>query len=395
MLADVYTPRVSGVTQHIRATKRELEARGHKVFVFTFGNLDHEDDEPGISRSPGLPLAGSGYFLGLRYAREAQRRLESVAVAHVHHPFLSGQLAMRYARPQGIPVVFTNHTRYDLYAESYLPLIPRQIRASLLRSYLCSFCDEVDSVIAPSDGLKSALRDFGVHAPVEVIPNGVDLGRFRGSPTPRSPTSLGFGKHDLVLVYAGRLAPEKNLIFLLRAFSGALAACGKARLMLVGDGPDAENLRHYARKEGLAGKVRFVGMVPHGEMPHYLAGAQAFVTASVTDVLPLSVIEALAVGLPVIGIASPGVGDLVADGQNGLLSPNDLDDFTERLTRFLTDGRLRVRLRRGTRPSVQDFDIQRTSALLEEHYLHVLARSSTRGAGAMRTNEESIGGRLP
>ncbi len=187
LLADTYKPHISGVTHYISLNKQVLESRGHEVFVFTFGDLDFPDDETNIIRSPGVPVADTGIHLGFRYASSAQRLLETMDIAHVQHPFLSGRLALRYCRPKNIPIVFTNHTRYDLYAQAYLPMLPDVVGTSFLQAYLPSFCKEVDLVIAPSDGLRRVLRDLDVSGPIEVIPNGVDLGRFEEDiqPIPR------------------------------------------------------------------------------------------------------------------------------------------------------------------------------------------------------------------
>src|SRR3972149_7052493 len=149
MMADTYKPHVSGITTYIDLNKRHLEQSGHEVYVFTFGDLEYKDDELRVFRSPGLPLADTGYYLSMRYSRAAKKCLQTMDVAHVHHPFLSGRLALRYCRQANIPIVFTNHTRYDLYAKTYLPLMPDEVSQGLLQAYMPSFCDAVNLVVSP------------------------------------------------------------------------------------------------------------------------------------------------------------------------------------------------------------------------------------------------------
>ena len=127
MMADTYKPYVSGVTNYIDLNKRYLEQAGHDVFVFTFSDPDFVDNEPRIIRSPGLPLSDTGFFLSLKYSREAKLLLQSMDLVHVHHPFLSGRLALHYCHPENIPIIFTNHTRYDLLAQAYIPILPEEI----------------------------------------------------------------------------------------------------------------------------------------------------------------------------------------------------------------------------------------------------------------------------
>ncbi|HEX7972887.1 MAG TPA: glycosyltransferase, partial [Anaerolineales bacterium] len=164
MLADVYKPHVSGITIYISLNKKYLEALGHEVFIFTFGDEDYPDEEKKVIRSQGLPLLDTGYYISFRYNQQARRLLRTMDVVHVHHPFLSGTLAQHYCRPRGIPIIFTNHTRYDLYAQAYLPGLPEAFGETALQAYLPSFCRSCDLVISPSQGVKEVLRSFGVLA---------------------------------------------------------------------------------------------------------------------------------------------------------------------------------------------------------------------------------------
>ncbi len=370
MLTDAYHPYLSGVTNYISLNKRALEGWGRRVFVFTFGNKNYPSDESDVVRTPALPLFNTGFSLGLRYSPAAQRELHTLDIAHVHHPFFSGRLALRHCRRRGIPVVFTNHTRYDLYAQAYLPFLPPALSDSLLRAYLPRFCAACDLVIAPSAGLRQALHTWGVTAQIDVIPNGIDLVPFQ-SARGRRRAELGLLDSDSLLVYSGRLGPEKNLAFLLRAFAAARAqseTLGKLHLLLVGDGPKANYLRHQARRLGVDRYLHFTGRVPYSEVPDLLALADIFVTASLTEAHPLSLIEALASGLPAIGIPSPGISDTICDGLNGLLSANDPQAFAALIVRLIQDVELRRRLAAGAKESALQYDIRRTAASVLVHY---------------------------
>ncbi len=372
MMADVYKPHVSGITHYISLNRRALLAAGHEVFIFTFGENTAGDDEADVYRSPGLPLAQTGYHLSLRHTRSIRRLIQSMDIVHVHHPFISGRLGLRYCRPAGIPVVFTNHTRYDLYAQHYLPVVADWIGAGLLQVYLPFFCAEVDLTIAPSQGLKGVLQEFGVESDIKVIPNGVEMRPYLEMGEPLARASLGVPKDRLLLAYSGRLGPEKSLGTLLRAFAGVQDAVPNLNLLLIGDGPERSELELLAHSLGIAANVHFAGMVEYKHVPACLAACDVYATASVTEVHPLSIIEALASGLPVVGIDSPGVGDIVVDGVNGLLSRRDLAAFTANLTRISLDADLRLRLAEGARQSASQYDIARTSRLVLDEYERLL-----------------------
>jgi len=373
MMTDVYAPHVSGITNYISLNQGALQAAGHEVCVFTFGAPPPDEADPTVFRTPGLALAHTGYHLSLGHTRPIRRRIQSMDIVHVHHPFLSGRLALRYCRPAGIPVVFTNHTRYDLYAQYYLPALPDRLGSGLLQAYMPFFCSEVDLTIAPSRGLLDVLHDMGVASPVKVIPNGVDLTPFHAALIPVARAALGVQEEALLLVYSGRLGPEKNLATLLRAFAGLHSALPRASLLLLGDGPERSELEWMAENLGLGGSVVFAGMVEYSRIPAYLAACDLFVTASVTEVHPLSIIEALACGLPVVGIESPGVSDTIQDGVNGLLSWQDLSAFTAQLTRIAVDQTLRLRLAVGAKQSAQAYDITHTSRQVLDEYERLVA----------------------
>lgn len=382
MLADMYKPHVSGVTNYISLNKRVLEAAGHEVFVFTFGEDAPGEGETNVIRSPGLPLLDTGIYLNLRYSTAARKLLRTMDIAHVHHPFLSGTLALRYCRPHNIPIVFTNHTRYDLYAQAYLPGMPGEISETAMQAFFPAFCRSCELVIAPSAGMKTVLQRFGVDSLIQVVPNGVDLRPFQPPLRPVERKSIGLDGEDVVLIYLGRLGPEKNLPFLLRAFRGVFQAFQNARLVLVGDGPERVNLEDEARHLDILSAVRFTGMVDYSHVPQYLAMADIFVTASVTEVHPLSVIEAMAAGLPVLGIQSPGVGDIVQDGISGLLAASqDQASFAAKMAYLVMDQSIRRKLGKGAFFASGSYSIEKTCQIMVGLYQKAVERASQREKG--------------
>ena len=369
MMADTYKPYVSGVTTYIDLNKRALEEMGHEVYVFTFGDLDYKDDEPRVIRSPGLALADTGFYLSLRYKTAAKKLLQTMDVVHVHHPFLSGRLALRYCRPKQVPVIFTNHTRYDLYAQARMPLMPIEVSQSMLQAYMPDFCSAVDLVISPSPGMEKVLRQYGVEGHIEVVPNGANLKPFHNT-KPLLRSEFGYKEDDILLVYAGRIAPEKNMEFLFRSFAGVSKLLPNVYLLVIGGGQKEheEELKPIPGELGLEDRIRFTGMIPYDKLPSHLAMCDAFVTASVTEVHPFTVIEAMAAGLPIVGIDSPGVGDSVVDGESGLISTEDIASYTAKLTYLCLNRDLQKKMGAVAREASQQYSIERTTRLMLGHY---------------------------
>ncbi|MDO8752847.1 MAG: glycosyltransferase [Anaerolineales bacterium] len=378
-MVDSYKPYISGITNYVEINKRYLELAGHDVFVFTFGDMDYEDGEPRVIRNRGLQLADTGFYLSMRYSRSAKKLLQTMDVVHVHHPFLSGRLALRYCRPLQIPVVYTNHTRYDLYAQAYLPMMPDEVSHGLLQAYMPTFCKAVDLVITPSAGMAKILRELNVDVPIEVVPNGVDLKNFRPT-TPLPRADFGYKKNDILLVYAGRIALEKNLPFLLESFAGIAKAIPNVHLLLIGGGVQQyeDEIRSLISALNLDQRARLTGSISYDQLPAYLAMCNIFVTASVTEVHPLSVIEAMGAGLPIMGIESVGVGDTVEDGLTGFLATHDLPAFTAKLTRLCLDLNLRAAMGDSARKASSAYAIENTTRVMLKQYEKLVLESRPR-----------------
>jgi len=378
MLADMYKPHTSGVTNHISLNKAALEALGHEVWVFCFGDLDYADDEPRVVRCPGVPYGDTGYRFGLGYDRRALELLRTMDVLHVHHPFMSGRFAARIRRSYGVPVVFTNHTRYDLYAHVYARFVPRLLSRWYVARYLRRFCASVDAVISPSAGIRDVLRSFGVKGDIDVVPNGIDLAPFRaamqGNPQDRQTmrSQLGLSAEDVALCYLGRLGGEKRTMWLLGTFGVIAKRNPLASLVFLGDGPERERLERTARANGLQERVVFAGAVRYADVPTHLAACDAYVSASISEVHPLTISEAMASGLPCLGVLSPGVADSIQHEVSGLLAEDDPVAFADAMTRLVVDAQLRSRLAAGARQRAEDFDINRTVGKLAAVYERVI-----------------------
>jgi glycosyltransferase involved in cell wall biosynthesis len=228
-------------------------------------------------------------------------------------------------------------------------------------------------------GLKKVLQRVGVDAQIEVVPNGVDISPFHEEVNPIDRAEFGFQSDDVVLIYAGRLGPEKNLPFLLRAFNGAAQAYPNLCLLIVGDGPERENLEDRVSHMPITKRVHFTGFVDYKKIPNYLASADFFATASVTEVHPLSVIEAMGAGLPVLGIESPGVADTVNDGEDGfIVQEEDLAAFTAKMVRLATETDLRKGMSAKAKETSELYDYRRTNQMMYELYERVIANTTDR-----------------
>jgi glycosyltransferase involved in cell wall biosynthesis len=204
-------------------------------------------------------------------------------------------------------------------------------------------------VVCPSAFMRDLVVSWGVPAErVDVLPN----------PAPRAAEAepVDPGEHPVV-VFAGRLTAQKDLGIAL----AALRELPEVRLLLAGDGPERARLEAEAPPN-----VSFLGPLPRGRVLGLLRAADAAVLTSAWENFPHGVVEALAVGTPVVSTRTGGVAEIVQDGQNGLLvDPGDATAFAAAVRRLLADDELRVRLRENAAPSVARFDRDAVYARLE------------------------------
>ncbi|MBS3973623.1 MAG: glycosyltransferase [Actinobacteria bacterium] len=368
MFADMYKPHISGVTNYISLYKSRFEELGHEVFVFTFGDNSYEDSEPNVIRSSGIPWGKTGWQMGMLLSAEAKRIIPTIDVAHVHHPFVSGQIALRKCEPHGIPVVFTNHSRYDIFADTYAGFVPRFARRAMLQKYLKGFASRVDMYIAPSAGIQGWLAEWGVTDRAVVHNNAIDTASFFSPDNPRSRMDFGWSDEEVVLCHLGRLGPEKNVVMLIESFIAIAGDAPSARLLVIGDGPMRESMEGLLAAHSMRDKAHFTGAASYDEVPGMLRAADVFVTASVSETFPLVVMEALAAELPAVGVRSAGVGEVIDDGVTGLLAENNVTDLAEKLMLITQDQALRLRMKEAAKIAASDFDIRPMADRLLSHY---------------------------
>ncbi len=369
LLTDGYRPGTNGVIRFVSLHKQSLEELGHEVFVFTWG-VPLPEDGPGVVRSPGLPFIRPGYHVALTYSRRAQALLRTMDILHANQPLLSGALAVRYGRRYAIPVVLSCHSRYDLLGPLAVPFVPLPLYRAILRVLLRWISDRCDRVTAPSPEAARVMHDLGVRKPIDVIPYGVDLGRYREPLRRHRRTDLGLPADATVALFVGRLAREKQVSLLLEAL--ARPELTQAYLLLVGDGPQRGRLERVARRLGVVDRVRFVGTVPYEEIPAYVALADLFVTASQIEMLPLAVVEAMAGGLPVVGVDVPWARQIVRSGRNGLLAEPNAESLARAWAALAEEEPLRARLSEGARATSEQYDLRRVTARMVALYEHLL-----------------------
>jgi glycosyltransferase involved in cell wall biosynthesis len=234
-----------------------------------------------------------------------------------------------------------------------------------------------DCTIAVSPPVRERLcSDIGLSPDKTILVlNGVDTAAFsraKASLTVRR--DLGIGDQRRIVVCVGRLIPAKNQSVLIRAMGRVVASFPEAALLLVGDGPSASDLRAQAARDGLEGSVFFA--LERTDVDEVLAASEIFVLPSDVEGIPLSLIEAMAAGRPVIATDVPGNADVIRAPEHGILvPPRNPDALAEAIERLLSDPDRAGAIGRAGQAHVrQKFDIRGTLARIEAIYDDALAK---------------------
>jgi glycosyltransferase involved in cell wall biosynthesis len=362
MFSNTYQPTTSGVVTSVALFRQGLMSANHEVHLIVPQYEDFIDSEPYIFRFPALDLSDRidiSLVLPFQPLIEPTVRGIMPDIIHSQHPVWLGDLAVSFAHELRIPLVFTFHTRYDEYAQSYVPIVAglaSKVAEEVVRRYM----RQCTHIVAPTPAIRDLiLREYPSDVPVSIVPSPVDLARYKEKDSKRIRQEFGLDKYELLL-YIGRVAKEKGLDLLVNAFAKVIAERPQARLLLVGGGPYRRALESLVQRHGLTEKVIFTGVVPHEEIPDYTAAADLFVFTSVTDTQGLVLVEAMAAGVPAVAVEAPGPIDILAGG-GGVLVAAEEDAFVQAVLTLLEDEVRRKEMGQEALRLVQPYAISETT----------------------------------
>lgn len=358
-----YLPAINGVVRSVSAFRKSLMEMGHNVFVFSQEQKKYVDKEPFIFhyRSLSLPTP-IDIPAAIPVSPFIDRLIPSLQldIIHTHHPILLGQVAAKKAQDLELPLVFTFHTQYREYTH-YVPIAQEIVQAFLkdaVHDWLQDFMRKCQHIIVPSISMRDILvRDYGLETNYTVIPTGIELEPFQKENKERARAKHGW-KNDKVMVSVGRLAKEKNWSMFLKAAALSMKKHPKLRVVLLGDGPERQNLKDLAVRMGIGERVNFMGKVPFDEIPSYLKGADFFGFTSKSETQGLVTLEALAAGLPVVAVDASGTRDIIKDDVQGFLVDDEPNALAQAIDRLLSDQNLYHRFHEAAQDRAKEFEIK-------------------------------------
>ena len=393
----VYYPMINGVAVFSHNLAVGLAKRGHEVMVIcpsqTGKNYSRMEDGVKVQHLKSIDVKvypdqingvpPKKHFLGVDWphlyyknglrvsvfpAREVRKALDAfhpdVVLVQVSDPI--GLSVVSYARKKGIPVVTTEHNQPEVFTEPlHIPSVVRKPVNAALSAYFRNRQSKSDFVTMPTrQAIDNLILSHGkaFNVPVAAVSNGVDLTNFKpGKASAEIYEKYGISKDALIVLYVGRVDPEKKVELVVEAFHKTHRILPKTELVIVGDGVDKVRLEKMVRNSEFGGAVKLLGRVLPPDLYELYKVGDVFATASEIETQGIVLIEAAATGLPLIAVDAGAVSEICVDKVNGFLcQPGDVDGISEAMVRILSDQKTRQKMSRESVKLAHEHDLDKT-----------------------------------
>lgn len=352
LFTESYAPVINGVSTSVKTLAVELSAIGHHPIVIAPGFpgfIDDDDDGVEVRRLPSWHTAfNHGNPFAYPPVGPTPRALRNLTldVVHTHQPFGIGLHGKRIARRLGVPMVSTFHTLYTEYVH-YFPFAPKAVSVAILVRFLRRYHEACDGVIVPSKEVQRRLERIGIsRKKLFIVPTGIpDAPSVSPEAVDRIRTKHNLPPAAPVVMYAGRLAREKNLFLLIDAFTEICRQFPDNErhpiLLLVGSGPFEEECQDRVEAAAIEKWVRFAGFVKREQLDPYYKAATLFAFPSSTETQGVVLSEAQTHALPCLVVEGGGASEFVRNGVDALVVPPTLRSFREALLELLNNSEKR------------------------------------------------------
>ena len=344
VFTDTYPPFINGVSTSSYNLVKVLKEHGHNVIVVAprtdDGPLEFKD---GVIWVPGLEFKKIyGYRLTTFYSRKIIKILKQYNIELIHNQtdFGVGQFSRITAKAFKIPIVYTYHTAYEDYTYYVVHGIVDRAAKHVLRTYTNAVAKGCTEFITPSAKTKEYMRSIGNDIYINVVPTGIDFALFDEKNIDKERAAQfkkdhKIGPNTKVFLILGRVAQEKSMDFSIRGFAKYHNKHPKddIKLLVVGDGPQRNELELLTHELKIDHITDFIGKVPASEVPFYYHLADIYTSASITETQGLTFMEAMASGVIVLARFDANLADTITDGETGFFFTSE-DGFVEKVERI-------------------------------------------------------------
>lgn len=351
IFTDAYEPHISGVTTSIKMLKTALEKMHHEVYIVT-ANLDNNkfiyDKKNKIIYLPGIKTGIYETKLTGIYSKKAMKIIKewNLDVIHSQTEFGVGYFSRIVAKKLSLPIVHTYHTLYEDYVHyvthGHFDNFAKKLAIKITKYYCEKRCDEL---IVPTDKIKDLfINKYNIIKQVNVIPTGIDIDKFKITPSMKKNIQTIKNKYkikdtDFIIGSVGRIAPEKSFDKLLYNIKDMIKVNTNIKVLLVGGGPDLDNLKELTKKLNLENYVIFTNKIDYDLVPTYFNIFNVVVSFSKTETQGLTIIEGLAASKPTLCIEDDSFRSMIEPNYNGYLFKNDTE-FKDYIFKLMNDQKL-------------------------------------------------------
>ncbi len=377
IFSDTFPPQVNGVAHTAYLSAKNLVTAGHQAAVFTVSKK--LKDRPDINlknlqvfRLPSMPAL---VYPGERFTLPIGITLRQVKkfnpdIIHVHTPFSVGWEAVLVSKILKIPLVGTHHTFYNHYLKHVK--LDFEWMKKISWKFTIGFYNRSDLILSPSKSLANELIREGLKCSISVLQNSININLFKPTEnlSAKEEAKKSFGVKNRSICYMGRLSYEKSIDQIIRAFALINKKMPELNLMLIGDGPERKNLEKLARDLKINDSVIFTGsLLYNGDLVRALQANDLFVSASKSENMPLSVLEAMAVALPMVLVREKGLAELIKENINGIFAKtDDPTDIAEKILSLLSNTELLNKFGQGSRFLAMEYSNEKVTDLLMKSY---------------------------
>lgn len=343
LFSDTYLPDINGVATSTHILKKELKKHGHHVLVVTTilpHDSDYIDEDNDILRLPGIDLKKLyGYRASNIYSFKGMKELKEFQpdIIHVQTEFGIGIFGKIAGEILNVPVCYTYHTMWADYSHYIAPgniKAVDQAAKKVIEKISKIYGNSCSELIVPSQKTADALISYGISNSIHVIPTGLELDDFSIENKKHQQIDKIIQEYQLqdkfVVIFLGRIAPEKSIDILIDAMEDIVKVKDNICLMVVGGGPQLDELKDIVEKKNLQQYIYFTGPKESQYVPSFYHASDLFVSASVTETQGLTFIEAMASGIPVLARYDKNLDGVICDGRNGYFF-KDKDDLVQKI----------------------------------------------------------------
>lgn len=371
MFTNNYLPFIGGVPISIELLSKELRRQGHEVIIFAPQYPENDVEDENVIRIKLLHYFKKWNFkfavaniFSRGYKEDFKKH--NFDVIHVHHPFWLGKSALNLGRKYNIPVIFTYHTRYELYSEN-VPIAKDLFKNILSHKMIYRFAQKCDGVIAPTNSAKEYLENIRVGTPKIVSMTGIDFSKYQLDRT--DALNLKSDANEIILCSVARLSTEKNIDFLIEGIARLTQKTSKKiKCYILGDGPEYERLKNKVIDLDLVDTIIFTGAVCSSEIASYYINSDIFVFASKSETQGMVLLEAMAGKCPVVCVNSSGVDDVVTNGYNGFKTNENLEEWSDKIKMLVEDDELRRRYSLNAYEFSKEYSMEKIAANVARFY---------------------------